>query len=207
MQVDGPIVSKQDYAAMRGRSPAAVSHWIAQGKLKAPALVGVGRSAKINVALADQQLSTVLDIGQQMAQAQPILPGATTEAPAATVPLVEDDQRLFLRAKREREELDLSVARAKAAELEGRWLDVQLAAEAWAGELGGIYRSIESWLLTVVPAEIAGLDKHDARSIGAHLKHGFRELRQRIADQAAEAKAEPPEEAVDEDDEDGAEED
>lgn len=205
---DGTL-SKAEYASRIGRHPSAISHWINDGKLTAPALVGTGRSARINVAAADQQLSISLDLGQQLAQPAPLLPQAETPA-APALGIIDDDQRLMLRARRLREELDLKVAEAKAAELEGRWVDVQLASEAWAAELANVYRGIESWLLTVVPGELAALENHDARSIGAHLKQGFRELRQRIADQAAKASEPAPEAEPGEEDgtgEDGAEED
>ena len=62
--ITGEVVSKGQFAALRNVSPGRVSQWISEGKIKPDALVGDGRNAKINVAMATQQLRDSLDVGQ-----------------------------------------------------------------------------------------------------------------------------------------------
>jgi hypothetical protein len=58
------VVSKGQFAALRNVSPGRVSQWIQEGKIEPDALVGEGRNAKINVAVATQQLRDALDVSQ-----------------------------------------------------------------------------------------------------------------------------------------------
>lgn len=80
------IVRKSEFAALSGVSAGRVSQWIAEGKISGAALVGEGRSAQINVAVAKQQLRASLDISQRFG-----MNGVSTrlgeEAPAAAAPL------------------------------------------------------------------------------------------------------------------------
>jgi len=62
--ITGEVVSKGQFAALRNVSPGRVSQWISEGKIKPDALVGEGRNAKINVAMATRQLRDSLDVGQ-----------------------------------------------------------------------------------------------------------------------------------------------
>ena len=62
--ISGEVVSKGQFAALRNVSPGRVSQWISEGKIKPDALVGEGRNAKINVAVATRQLRVALDVGQ-----------------------------------------------------------------------------------------------------------------------------------------------
>jgi len=62
--ISGEVVSKGQFAALRNVSPGRVSQWISEGKIKPDALVGEGRNAKINVAVATRQLRDSLDVGQ-----------------------------------------------------------------------------------------------------------------------------------------------
>lgn len=66
--MDPNILTKTDYAAYRGVTPAALSQWLSKGRLSGDAIVGQGRNARINVRIADQQLSATLDMGQQFAR-------------------------------------------------------------------------------------------------------------------------------------------
>jgi hypothetical protein len=97
------LVSKSEYARLRGRAPSAVSNWIAEGKLKPPALVGSGPRAKVDVAQADRQLGALLDLGQQLAQERPVASAASGDdgdASPTPGPLVDDDNRRRLKARR-----------------------------------------------------------------------------------------------------------
>jgi len=71
------LATKSEFAALVCRDPAFVSRAIKSGKLSGSALVGAGVHARIDVAEAMRQLGLKLDLSQQLAQARPILPGAT----------------------------------------------------------------------------------------------------------------------------------
>lgn len=58
--------TKSEFAARCGVDPSAVSHWIRDGKIGPEALDGIGRRARIRVAVAQTQLRTRLDIGQRL---------------------------------------------------------------------------------------------------------------------------------------------
>lgn len=176
---------------MVSRTPAAISQWISGGKLHGNALVGEGRYARINVDVALQQLGMSLDLGQQLAQARPIVgAGRSDVAPA---PAVNDQSRL-LKARADREELALQTDHAKAQELLGRWMVTERAEQEWSGQLAGLVQSIETWLVTVAAEACATAATNGAgpRDFAKLLKDGFRTLRHRIAENAdAEAKGEP----------------
>jgi hypothetical protein len=64
-QVGDLILPKGEAARELNVSPGRVSQYIAEGKIYGDAIVGEGRSAKINVTIARQQLRSSLDIGQR----------------------------------------------------------------------------------------------------------------------------------------------
>ncbi|OYZ15628.1 MAG: hypothetical protein B7Y35_06050 [Sphingomonadales bacterium 28-64-96] len=80
-------LTKSQFANLVQRNASQITRWVESGKLQGAALVGEGRTARINVAEALRQLNLSLDIGQQLAQAKPILPGQQLlgiDAPAAS---------------------------------------------------------------------------------------------------------------------------
>lgn len=87
---DAAVLSKSQFAAVVSRNASQVTRWIEQGKLSGDAIVGEGRGARINVAKALRQLNLALDLGQQLAQARPILPGQASPA-APNLPLQQHE--------------------------------------------------------------------------------------------------------------------
>ena len=82
---DPQVVSKGEFARLCRVDPGRVSQWIKEGKLTGAALVGEGRSAKINVAVAHTQLKRRLDPNQMTAN------GIRTRIPGGPlVPPVEE---------------------------------------------------------------------------------------------------------------------
>jgi hypothetical protein len=59
------IVTKAEFATICGVSAGRVSQWISEGKIPVTALVGVGRAARIDVALAQQSIALKTDVGQR----------------------------------------------------------------------------------------------------------------------------------------------
>lgn len=60
------VLSKGDFAREVGVSPGRVSQWIAEGKIGPDALAGEGRSAKIIVDRALEQIKARRDVGQSL---------------------------------------------------------------------------------------------------------------------------------------------
>jgi hypothetical protein len=135
------VVTKGEFARLKGRTPSAVSNWIADGKITPAALIGKGPRARIWVERADADLAASLASGQQLAQANPIgptLPRPLADAgqPAAA-PQSEREADLARRAKADadRAEAEAIAARRKNEIDAGRLVDVsnlQLAAEMLA---------------------------------------------------------------------------
>ena len=78
------VLSKQSFAELIGVTPARLSQYLAEGRISGEAIVGVGRHARINVAVAQAQLKTRLDITQRIANGRARLDGAGAAA-------IEDD--------------------------------------------------------------------------------------------------------------------
>jgi hypothetical protein len=64
-EYSGDVVSKGEFARRRNVSPGRVSQWISEGKIHGKAIVGEGRSARIDETVACQQLDRRLDVGQR----------------------------------------------------------------------------------------------------------------------------------------------
>lgn len=60
------VVTKGEFAKLRGVSAGRVSQWIAEEKITGAALVGEGRYAQIDVRIATEQLRGRLDVGQRL---------------------------------------------------------------------------------------------------------------------------------------------
>lgn len=81
--IESEVVRKTAFAELRGVSPGRVSQWIAEGKIRGDALVGEGRNALINVAVATRQLRESLDPSQRFG-----LNGITTDLGPEIAPIV-----------------------------------------------------------------------------------------------------------------------
>lgn len=194
------IVTKAEYAAMHRRTPGAVSHWVKEGKLFGAALVGEGRNARIRVAEANRQLGLTLHPGQQMAQRRPVGTSAGEddelpfEAPSRPrgLPTPEDDQAArYQRARAEKAELEAAELRHKAQERAGHWIVAEDARREFAQQLGQMVRQIESWL-PEVGLILAGEHGGDHKQYTTTLRASFRNLREKIAQDARrEAQAAP----------------
>ncbi len=60
------VLPKGRFAVLCGVTPGRVSQWISEGKIHGPALEGEGRSAKIVVAIAREQMRGALDVTQRL---------------------------------------------------------------------------------------------------------------------------------------------
>ncbi len=174
---------------MRNRDASAVSHWIRTGKLTSPALVGEGRLAKIDVALADVQLAAVLDLGQQLAQPAPLMAPAPARlpSPVAEVPANGDNARR-LAAKAEREEIETAQARLKLERESGQWIPVDAARRAAGERLTEALNAFEGYIREQARI-FAEQTQGDPRAIEQRMLGDFREWRMKMAKAARERAA------------------
>ncbi|MCG5240082.1 hypothetical protein ACIU1J_01885 [Azospirillum doebereinerae] len=184
-------MSKSDFARHRGVSPAAVSQWISSGRLSGAALVGEGRTAKVDVAEADRQLATTLDLGQQMAQ-QTLRPAL----PVAAAPLLprspEDDHAArYQKARADSAEIDADRARRREQAERGLYMETDPARAAWGKELGGLLTAIDQWISDLAPA-LAAEPSRDPKVLAVVLRRRWREFRQKQADQARATRTATP---------------
>src|ERR1700719_3222757 len=100
-----PTLTKSEFAARLGRSPAAISKWIARKTLTGDALTEDGR---INVVVAEAQLGRRLDP----------LRGRRPRAESKTS-RISDEMLQLQRQRIERGEIDLRRARAEEMERRG----------------------------------------------------------------------------------------
>ncbi len=189
-------ISKGEFAALIRRDPGRVSQLIGEGKIHGPALVGAGRTARVNWRVALQQLGTSLDLGQQLAQPNPIglgLSAAEEAAPVAPanragVP-INDDQKALLAAKREAAELDVARARRREMAEEGKWVDAEAASQETARVAGEIVQAFDAFARQALPlalAEELGVDRLQARILIERLWRAKRtELAARLSARAA----------------------
>lgn len=178
------VVTKGEFAKLRGVAPSAVSNWLRDGKLFGDALVGTGPRARIRVAVAEAQLAATLDPGQQMGQGKVPLAAAAAKA--------EDESSLarYQAAKAEREELRLAQEKAEAAAREGEYLRTEEARAAWGAELSALVAGVEA-ALPDAANRIAAALQVDPSAVTRLLRTWFRDTRARLsADAEARAAAE-----------------
>lgn len=199
------LVSKLEFARLISRDPSAVSHWIKQSRLTAPALVGEGRHARIDVQLALQQLGLTLSLSHQVGSAlrqdgREILgltapPAAATKPPTSDPP-TESDQARLLRARADREALNAAQAAAEAQARNGTWVIRADADREHGRVLAEALATIERWLPDLAQKLVAD-PPTDVRATSIMLRAEFRALRATMAREAREtAEAEPIDEAA-----------
>jgi hypothetical protein len=181
------VVSKGEYARMRGRAPSAVSNWIAEGKLTVAALVGEGYSARILVEQADLDLARGLDPGQQAAQELPIVPPLTRPAAAESSEpsgpssaTIDDDLRRRRKAAADKAEHDAEAARRRLALDNGKWVDAAEAAAGMARIAGQVVTDCEAWLVDASAAMQAARPASE-RDFLHLLRREFHKLRERLS--------------------------
>ncbi len=193
--MDQHILTKTDYAAYRGVTPAALSQWLSKGRLSGAAIVGQGRNARINVQVADQQLMHTLDLGQQFARGgQPdtsrlasppadeptdnLFTAATRRPvqPASPGPadgglgdsIVSDPGKRFNAVKTEIAEMDLADRKEKALARRGTYTLTADARAIFARDLAQFVRGVEQWLpdaAGIIASEMVRREA-DARAAG-----------------------------------------
>ena len=193
------VVTKGEYARLKGRSPAAVSNWIADGRISAAALIGDGNRARIWVEQADADLARNLDPTQQWSQRAPIdlrleaRPAAIDHGAAYEVrpssrvdqaAVDDDDIRRRRRADADKAEHDAEAARRRNAVDEGRWMEAAAGQREWARELGRVISDIETFLASTLAHSLAEKYGLDWKELSVELRRAFRQHRTAAADGA-----------------------
>lgn len=189
------VLTKTEYAAYRGVTPAALSQWLSKGKIHGDAIVGQGRNARINVVIADRQLAATLDMGQQLARggvvATDLPPAPAVQQPAADLFAAASDQppatpapsdggpgggtaktsdsvARYNAARAASAEIDLADKLEKQLEKRGTYTMTADIKAVFARDLAQVIRTIEQWLPDVgaVIASILVQREADARAAG-----------------------------------------
>lgn len=187
-------LSKSEFSRHCGVSPARVSQWIKEGKIDGDALVGEGRSARINVLLAEQQLTERLDPNQKLG-INGLRSGAlTSDQPAAEesnpAPAVTATDRIAEEKRRQAEMTTRRMAREDALAA-GRYVRAADHKAAVGEALQRLMQTIEGGLTDMAMAVAAdcGVDR---RQVDRSLRKAFRDVRARAsASFRDEADAEP----------------
>lgn len=190
-------ISKSEFARRRNVSPARVTQWIADGKIFGPAIVGEGRSALIDEAVAVEQLKKTRDIDQAHSMnglgtnleldVDDAPPVSSPAAPPS--PIGDTVEGKIALARLEGLERTNRRAQIEEAEQSGRLVDVDLARAAAAREIRQIVARFEGSLSDLSSA-IAAEFKLEPRAVLHLLRARFRDIRRAGAIEARE-RAEP----------------
>lgn len=205
-------VSKGEFAALIGVTPGRVSQYLAEGKISAKALQGVGRNAKIIVEQAKADLRLTLDVGQRLGNgietrldAAPI---AAPPAAAVSAPTLDFDasasagnaapQRIggldeqIKQAKLEQiQRANRNAAKAEA-ESKGALTETEASRQAMTKVASSMLLVFEGGLTDFASA-IAAEFKVPQRDVLHLLRREFRKVREAAAKQARKDAAEMPE--------------
>jgi hypothetical protein len=187
------VVSKSQYAALKNVSPGRVSQWISEGKIEPDALIGEGRSAKINVAVADRQLKQKLDLSQRLgnglatrlgetpppAAAAP-QPAAESPAPPPAPSVIDAIEEAFKREKLEGLQRENRKRAEEEAARAGRYVDAQ-AASAQMAKIATKTITIFEGALPEIAGVVAAKFSLSQRDVLHLLRSEFRSVRQRAA--------------------------
>jgi hypothetical protein len=193
MLMANQIVSKGDFAKLCNVSPGRVTQWITEGKITGEAIVGEGRSAKINAGIAQRQVGLRRDIGQSTGNglATRLTPRAAKREDASKPDLTDEITEEIRRQKLE------SIRRVNRREAEeelarqGRYIEAAGARREMARIAEELVRVFEGALPEFATA-IAGEFKIEQRDVLHLLRDQFRKVRTKAAGKARQAAAEKP---------------
>lgn len=185
------IITKGEFAKLKGRAPSAISNWIADGRITAAALVGSGVRARIWVEQAERDLARNLDPSQQIAQDRPVsmtapAGGGAPEAPAAPLPAPAEDEDLRRRRRADAEsaEHQAELLRMKREREAGRWVEAADAQKRFSAELVKFVTEVETWAAQKLARTLAEKHGLDWRTLSADVRASWREFRGEKADAA-----------------------
>ncbi len=165
-------VRKSTFAKLRGVSPGRVSQWLANGLISGEAIVGAGRSARIIVEIANEQLRERLDQTRRIAFAE-----SDQSSPPKADALCDPEHQ----SKRaEREGLQAELLRMRLARARGELIPrgAQLAAfEAAGAAVARSWQTLPTW-----SEEMFGVAQQGVPALAAWLRAKANEQCSQIAD-------------------------
>jgi hypothetical protein len=178
------IVTKGQFAALCGVTPARVSQWLSEGKIGPDALDGEGRSARIRVAVAKAQLRARQDVSQRFG-ANAVRTQLADEAAGARLPFNPPGQVVSLDRMGELKARDLELrvqqrteeALARRGQLI-RTADAQAAIARVAAGVVNVYEGALSDLATSLAARF----ELTQRDVLHFLRQELRQIRRRAAE-------------------------
>ncbi len=170
-------VTKSEFAELIGVSRGRVSQMLAARQIDGDAIVGEGRSARINVEVARRQLDARLDLGQRLgANGRARLDGETSDPTDAAI----KRQRLA------QLELANERARAEAAASSGRYVEADAARQEMGKIAGRLVAAFEGALPELASA-VAASSSLPQREVLHLLRGSWRAIRARLSGTEAEA--------------------
>jgi hypothetical protein len=193
MLMANQIVSKGDFAKLCNVSPGRVTQWITEGKISGEAIVGEGRSAKINAGIAQQQIELRRDVSQATGNGLKtrLRPSAGRQDEPSKPDLTDEINEEIRRQKLE------SMRRANRREAEeelarqGRYVEAAGARREMARIAEELVRVFEGALPEFATA-ISSEFKIEQRDVLHLLRDQFRKVRTKAAGKAKQAAAEKP---------------
>lgn len=185
-------LSKSEFAGRVGLSRARVSQLLTEGKISGDALEGEGRSARIVVDRALQQLKINLDVAQHAGMNGKAQLGKG--APALRQAAPDDDETSQIRAEKLRQaQLITTRMQRDEQEASGRYVLAEELEGRVSGAVSRVVQMVEASLPALAARLAAACPGVDTRNATHELRLAFREVRERIAGEVeAEAKAMPP---------------
>jgi hypothetical protein len=184
MDKEMTTVSKSQFAKICGVDKSRVSHWLADGKLEADALVGSGRRAMIDVEKARAQLRRNLDSTQMNG-----LNGLSTDLGADDATLAE----LIKAEKLAQERMKTSRMKAEAKLQEGIYMLAADAKGAFTRIARELFQDFEAFALQDLPAAVTAEFQTPHRELSFLARREFLAWRERASERHRAAKACVPE--------------
>lgn len=195
------VVSKSEFARIAGVSPGRITQWIDEGKISGAGLVGEGRSARIRVEVALQQVNLRRDIGQALGNGLHTRLTSPKAAPQASEGGDEGDgrdpyggwspdgtsddvDRKLKLAKLEAAERSNRLDAIEEAASEGRYTE-SVVMRAEMGKIAGQMLRIFEGMLPAIATALAGQFELEARDVTHALNEQFRKVREQAASAAA----------------------
>lgn len=183
------IVSKSQFAAIAGVTKPRVSQWLAEGKISGAAIVGSGHRARINVAVAQEQLRKNLDPVQWLGANGRAVTGGFDQNGTADDGTVESSIKL---ARLQQLELSNAKARTEAAVRSGKYMRTTDARQE-QGRVAARLMSVFETSLTEFAAAILAEPPKTQRDALRALRTAWHAIRIRQAKASGEeAAALPP---------------
>lgn len=184
-------LSKSEFAGRVGLSRARVSQLLTEGKISGDALEGEGRSARIVVERALQQLKINLDVGQHAGLNGKAQLGKGLASPRAATP--DDDETSQIRAEKLRQAQLITIRMQRdEQEASGRYVLAEEFQTHVAGAVTRVVQMLEASLPALAERIAAACPGVDTRTATHELRLAFRETRELIAGEVeAQAKTMP----------------